>query len=484
MGKVCIIGAGLAGLSAGIYLRQAGVDTEIFELAPWAGGMCTAWVREGYRFDGCIHWMVGTKPGDEYYKLYREVDALLDDTPVYNPAEILVECGGVSYEIPMECARFRAFLHALSAQDHARIDRFCDDVDIMAREPMPIQTPESLADGAKMLRDSGGVLRLFGKYTGKTVSSVVSGFRSPAVRALLLSLMPAEFSAVALILMLGTRMGGNAGYPMGGALGVVQRMEDKYRALGGALRLNARVDAIEITDGSARGVRSGGVFYPADGVIAACDAFDTLRVMLAGKYPHPALDRMLDKAPLFDPLAVVSFGLDQRLGIPHSAQVEHPEGIEVAPGVLARGFSLRSFDFDESAAPEHGSSVMVMLEAPLPYWQDLRAADREKYRLRKQRLADAVADAIERRFPGFRRAVRVTDVATPATYLRLTNAYRASYEGFAPTPAALRTRIPRTLPRLNRLCLCGQWVVVGGGICSAILDGKQAAAFMQKALRG
>ncbi|MDD3947150.1 MAG: NAD(P)-binding protein, partial [Clostridia bacterium] len=39
--KVIIIGAGLAGLSAGIYLQQKGVQTEIFELAGWAGGMCT-----------------------------------------------------------------------------------------------------------------------------------------------------------------------------------------------------------------------------------------------------------------------------------------------------------------------------------------------------------------------------------------------------------------------------------------------------------
>ena len=40
--KVNIIGAGLAGLSTGIYLQQNGVDTEIYELAGWAGGVCTA----------------------------------------------------------------------------------------------------------------------------------------------------------------------------------------------------------------------------------------------------------------------------------------------------------------------------------------------------------------------------------------------------------------------------------------------------------
>ncbi len=53
-------------------------------MAPWPGGMCTAWERGGYWFDGCIHWMVGTKTGDGFNKLYREVGALTKDTVIYN----------------------------------------------------------------------------------------------------------------------------------------------------------------------------------------------------------------------------------------------------------------------------------------------------------------------------------------------------------------------------------------------------------------
>lgn len=82
--KVNIIGAGPTDLSTRIYLQQNGIDTEIFELSGWAGGVCTAWVRNGYRFDGFIHWMVGTKSGDEFNKLYREVGALEENTVIYN----------------------------------------------------------------------------------------------------------------------------------------------------------------------------------------------------------------------------------------------------------------------------------------------------------------------------------------------------------------------------------------------------------------
>ena len=74
--KVMIIGAGLAGLSSGIRLQELGIESEIFELAPWAGGMCTAWERGGYRFDGCIHWMVGTLPSEPMYRTYEWAGAL------------------------------------------------------------------------------------------------------------------------------------------------------------------------------------------------------------------------------------------------------------------------------------------------------------------------------------------------------------------------------------------------------------------------
>jgi len=46
--KVVIIGAGIAGLSAGCYARMNGYDVEIHEAHHLPGGLCTAWKRQGY----------------------------------------------------------------------------------------------------------------------------------------------------------------------------------------------------------------------------------------------------------------------------------------------------------------------------------------------------------------------------------------------------------------------------------------------------
>ena len=71
--KVIIIGAGISGLCAGSYLQMNGYDTEIFELNTIAGGLCTAWKRKGYTFDGCVHWLAGSKPTDPFYHLWKEL---------------------------------------------------------------------------------------------------------------------------------------------------------------------------------------------------------------------------------------------------------------------------------------------------------------------------------------------------------------------------------------------------------------------------
>ena len=78
--KVIVIGAGIAGLTAGIYALKAGFDVEIYEKNAIPGGECIGWNRKGYHIDNCIHWLTGTKKGTQMYDLWKEVGALSDDT--------------------------------------------------------------------------------------------------------------------------------------------------------------------------------------------------------------------------------------------------------------------------------------------------------------------------------------------------------------------------------------------------------------------
>src|SRR4029077_9759872 len=74
--SIIIIGAGLAGLSVGCYGQMNGYRTRIVEHHSEPGGVATAWKNGGYLIDGGIHYLMGHRPGQACYDLYREVGIL------------------------------------------------------------------------------------------------------------------------------------------------------------------------------------------------------------------------------------------------------------------------------------------------------------------------------------------------------------------------------------------------------------------------
>ena len=61
--SIAIIGAGISGLAAGCYAQMNGYQSRIFEMRNIPGGLCTAWERRGYTFDGCLHYFFSSGEG-------------------------------------------------------------------------------------------------------------------------------------------------------------------------------------------------------------------------------------------------------------------------------------------------------------------------------------------------------------------------------------------------------------------------------------
>jgi len=71
--SIIIIGAGLAGLSAGCYAQMNGYHAHIYENHDKPGGVAAWWERQGYLIDGGIHFLMGAKPGQPTHNMYREL---------------------------------------------------------------------------------------------------------------------------------------------------------------------------------------------------------------------------------------------------------------------------------------------------------------------------------------------------------------------------------------------------------------------------
>jgi phytoene dehydrogenase-like protein len=55
-----------------------GYATHIFEKESRPGGVCTSWRRGEYVFDGCIEWLVGTRPGSFTNRIWQSGDDVFE----------------------------------------------------------------------------------------------------------------------------------------------------------------------------------------------------------------------------------------------------------------------------------------------------------------------------------------------------------------------------------------------------------------------
>ncbi len=113
---ILIIGAGMAGLSAGCYAQRNGYDSQIFELHFLPGGLCTSWQRGEYVFDGAVRYLNGTSPQSDTHALWDEL-GILQDTPIhyYDEFSRYEDRHGRAFKLYADVDRLEAHMLALVA---------------------------------------------------------------------------------------------------------------------------------------------------------------------------------------------------------------------------------------------------------------------------------------------------------------------------------------------------------------------------------
>ena len=114
---ILIIGAGIAGLSAGCYAQMNGYRSQIIEMHDLPGGLCTAWQRKDYIFDGCIHYLFGTGEGQPFNQMWKELGALQGREVVNHREYIQITDGTDTLKVSTNPDELQAHLLAISAAD-------------------------------------------------------------------------------------------------------------------------------------------------------------------------------------------------------------------------------------------------------------------------------------------------------------------------------------------------------------------------------
>jgi phytoene dehydrogenase-like protein len=476
--KIAIIGAGIAGLSTGCYGRMNGFDTEIFEMHTLPGGVCTGWLRKGYTFDGCLHWLTGSAPGNPLYQVWSELGALRGKHVIDHEAFCRYETpSGRRVTQYGDVDRFVEELRAIGPEDAETLERLRADVKLFGtlRQPLDGSRRRSPLGMLRMLRAMRPYLPMFKHYGPMRVEDFAAGLRSPALRELFPLLIPLpDFPMFYVLSLLSILHKKEAGWPEGGSLALARSIERRYLELGGRIRYRARVEEILIEKGRAVGVRlADGSAYEADEVISAADGHATLFGMLGGRYLSRQLRRQYETLPLYTPFVQVSLGVGRDLSGEARLTTHGLAAPRKLGGTSVSWLFVNNYGFDPSMAPSGKAALTVLFWSGYEYWEAL-SRDRKRYEEEKRQVARDTIDWLATVYPGIEADIEVTDVATPTTTVRYTGNWRASYEGWRPTVKTMRVKMDKTLPGLKSFSMVGQWTAPFAGLPTAALDGRQA----------
>lgn len=482
--SIIIIGAGIAGLAAGCYAQLNGYRTEICELHDLPGGLCTAWERKGYIFDGCIHYLFGSAPGLPFNQVWQDLGIGPERRMLQHDEFIRVtdRTDGRTLIAYSDAERLAAHLKELAPGDADHADELADgirafasfDLSVMQNKPRALMGPADLLELGR--RMTPFMLPLI-KWGNLAAEDYAQRWRDPFLRRAIPQMFAwPEIPMMAGLALLAYMAQGNAGFPAGGSLAFAQAIEQRYLALGGMIHYKSQVQRVLVEDDRAVGVLLyDDTEHRADYVVSAADGRGAIFDWLGGRYVDDTLRKRYDGSLPIQSQVQVSYGVRRDLAAaPHWVVYLLDEPVDIA-GVTRREIGVKHYCFDPSLAPAGCSSIVVMLKSPYAYWQ--RIYGRKLYDTEQLQVAEQVMDFLETLYPGLRSDVAVTDVATPLSFERYTGNWQGATCGFLLTKETMRMMIQgvgKTLPGLDNFYMAGQWVEPGGSVPTAAMSGRQA----------
>jgi phytoene dehydrogenase-like protein len=490
--KIIIIGAGMAGLSAGCYLEMNGYTTEIYEAANSPGGLVTSWKRNGYTIDGCIHGLVGSSPEHPMYHVWNEVIDMDEMKFFDSPTKGVI--------IGRDKKRFIQFsrldeleiaMKNISPEDSDIIEEFInanryfqkfDAFSLLIRKPRELY---NLFDYFKMLK-LFPLLKFMKKWQKMTAEEFSTRFKNQFLQETVKSFIsPILYE----ILVLSEMDSKSSGYPIGGSLEFSKKIAQKYVKLGGKIHYNTRVVKINTSkEGSKNkeyviGITTiSGELFKSDVVISAMDGYSTHFDLLGGKFIDTKLSKIYESKELNPSKIYISLGVDKLLDSEIPTQIiQLKEPFTIADGSSYETLNVRIFNFDPTLAPKGKTLISIELDTlNFDFWYELRTNDIINYRKMKNEITSNLITLLDDYLPGIKEKIDMIDVATPATFHRYTHNRKGSIMGWAAKDIFEKNPFKKELKNLKNFYMIGQWVQPGGGVPTSFLSGRDIAQIICK----
>ncbi len=488
MKKVIIVGAGVAGLTAGIYALQSGFDVTIYESHTIPGGASTSWRRKGYLFEGGMHWMTGSSPKKELNRMWREVGALDDNVPIHirDPFAVF-EYQGREIYLYRDIEKFRQHLLDVSPEDAKEIHKMCNDIKRFTNLEMPVTDIKGLKVHVKQKSSMslGKMLTMvpalprMAFYSRQTAKEYSERFQSPLIHMMLQNMAGPDSSAVAAIFTLATLAAGDGGYPEGGSLQMTKRMAERFKTLGGTIQYGRKVEKVSVNNGAADGVMLQGEReqIQADAVIVTQDTRVAIDTLFDEPICEPWAETMrASTKPMLN--TFISVGVEVDLAhLPENITFIANEPI-MCGGVPESVISINQYAGYKGYAPEGCTAITcAILGDSYDYWKNCK--QNGTYEMEKQKLVEAFISVLEKRLPQVVGKIAVWDVATPLTYERYLGSYKGSWMSIMGKNDKMSS-YPSKPETIKHVYFASQRITPPGGLPVAVETGRKSAQFLCK----
>lgn len=467
---VCIIGAGIGGLSCAALLGKYGVSVAVAEAHTVAGGAAHGFHRDGYEFDSGPSYFLGLSSphGESINGLRQVLDAVGETLPrgaaTYNSLKMYFPDGNFECVADRECYR--------DAVRRFAGDEALKEWDALEEAMTPLGNAAVAIPFAGMRADSGVFLTM-AKYVFPLVRALGGGRKGPAgfedakwlrenfselidqhvtnprlrrmldLECFVISGLKADRTSAAIMAFTFAERHKPEGcvydYPIGGSQALIDALARGVRRHGGKIALGEPVEKIVVENGRAVGVRlkkNKRVIRARTCVVSNASAWDTTNSLLPEECVRARLEsgdkRFTEETPRCDSFVHMHLGIDAaglpsgaELGIHHLVVDDWSKGVDGARNVF--NISIPT-TLDPSQAPTGKHAVHIYGAANEPYekWKNLERGSQEYQKMKKE-ASDDLYRALERVIPDIRNRVEVEMVATPLTQKRFVRRFEGTY---------------------------------------------------------
>lgn len=482
--ELIIIGAGVAGLSAGVYAAKSGFKTTILESHVIPGGLSTSWSRKGYFFEGGMHWLTGSSEELALNKVWKETGALQENNPIYNkdPFYTLVK-GDKQLHLYRDIDKLAKHFIEYAPEDKKTILKFVRDVKcfkgvhMMVYDIPGVKVQTAYKPGFLELIKMLPALLILNKLRKQTYQDYVAQFKNPDIRELLLTVIGLRYNALSFVYTIASFSTGDCGYPKGGSLQMAKNMAETFEKLGGTIKYRTKVNKIIIKDGKVTGVETNNGIIPATNVMVCQDtrkAIDTLfEKDLEEKWIKTMRKNVVSEQNMFVCLGV-------------KADLKHLPVAAVYP--LKKPLNLGGLDFTslrinnyatyDGYSPKGCTTLTcLLLGKSYEYWKE--AKENGTYKEKKNQVANDFINALTEFIPELKDNVEAIDVATPMTYERYCDTYHGGWMSVW-LPGGKSISYPYKSSTVKGLYFASQRTLMPGGLPIAVSAGRFAVQHLCK----